>query len=158
MKNSDLAQMSLLTALALIFGYIESLFPIPVPIPGIKLGFSNIVILFALNRLDSVKAFTVMLLKVFISSLLFGGMSALFYSLAGGLFAFFAMLAAQRSGFGVIGESAAGGVFHNIGQLTAAAIMLGSSAPIAYLPILLPAGAVIGIITGSVCKAVMKKI
>ncbi|MDD6736081.1 MAG: Gx transporter family protein, partial [Clostridiales bacterium] len=86
------------------------------------------------------------------------GMSALLYSLAGGLFAFFAMLAAQRSGFGVIGESAAGGVFHNIGQLTAAAIMLGSSAPLAYLPILLPAGAVIGIITGSVCKAVMKKI
>ena len=158
MKNSDIAKISLLTALALIFGYIESLFPLPVSVPGIKLGLSNIVILFALERIGAKKAFLILLLKVFVSSLLFSGMPALIYSLAGGLCAYFAMRAAYKYGLSVIGTSAAGAVFHNIGQVAAAAAVLGSSAPFYYLPFLLPAGVLTGIISGIICKSVMKSL
>ncbi len=158
MKNFDIAKISLLTALALIFGYIESLFPLPVSVPGIKLGLSNIVILFALQRIGAKKTFLILTLKVFVSSLLFSGISALIYSLAGGLCAYFAMLAARKCGLSVIGTSAAGAVFHNLGQVAAASAVLGSSAPFYYLSFLLPAGILTGIISGIVCNSVMKSL
>ena len=158
MKNSDIAKIALLTSLALIFSYIESLFPLPVSVPGIKLGLSNIAVLFALERIGAGKSLLILLLKVFVSSLLFSGISALIYSLAGGLSAYAAMIAARKSGLSIIGTSAAGAVFHNIGQVAAAAAVLDSPAPFYYLAFLLPAGVLTGIISGIVCNSVMKSL
>ncbi|MBR4173472.1 MAG: Gx transporter family protein [Clostridia bacterium] len=155
MKTARIAYIALLGALSIVFGYIESLFPIPIAIPGIKLGISNIVVLFALIKMNKSDAFFVLIIKVLVCSLLFSGINSLFYSFLGGLFSFFAMIFALKSGFSTIGASMAGGVFHNIGQILAASIMLLSPAPLYHLPVLLLSGLIVGGIVGVLCKTVM---
>lgn len=158
MNSARIAYIALLSALAAVFGYIESLFPIPVPIPGIKLGLSNIAVLFALIRMNRSDAFFVMLLKVLICAILFSGMAGLFYSLAGGLLSYLAMCVFKRYDFSVIGISMAGGVFHNLGQISAAAIMLSSVGAFYYFPVLLVAGLIVGTAVGALCKAVISRL
>lgn len=157
MTSSKIAKNALLAALAIIFGYIESLLP-AAPIPGVKLGISNIVILFALKSSDKFGAVFIMLLKVLVSSLLFSGFNTLFYSLTGGILSLIAMDIALHFKFGTAAAGIAGGVFHNIGQIIASAAVLGSTAVFAYLPVLLVSGTAVGFITGSVCKTVLSRI
>jgi len=156
MSAKKISYASVLGALAIIFGYIESLFPAS-PIPGIKLGISNIVILFALYRMDKVSAFFIMLVKVFVTSLLFSGLNVFIYSLAGGLLSLIAMILFMRI-FSTVGTSMLGGVLHNIGQLLVASIMMKSSAVFVYTPYLLISGIVVGFLTGNVCHTVLKRI
>ena len=80
-----IAQCGLLTAMMLVLGFIESLLPVAAGVPGIKLGLSNGVLLFALYMMDAPTAFVLMLLKVLLSGLLFGGVSAMMYAMAGGI-------------------------------------------------------------------------
>ncbi len=157
MRSARITYIALLTALAAVFGYIESLFPIPVPIPGIKLGISNIAVLFALYKMNKSDAFFVMLLKVIICALLFSGMSGFLYSLSGGLMSFFAMCIFKRAGLSVVGTSMAGGVFHNLGQITAAAVMLSSLGAFCYFPVLMIAGLIVGTAVGALCSAIIAR-
>lgn len=83
-QNQRIALCGLLVSLMLVLGYIESLIPVPTVVPGIKLGLSNGVLLFALYLLDIPTAFVLMVLKVVLSGLLFGGVSAMMYAFAGG--------------------------------------------------------------------------
>ena len=154
MTNQKLAKIALLSATALIFGYIESLLP-PLFLPGIKLGISNIVLLFAIYELDKTSAFFIMLIKVTVSALLFSGMNVFFYSLSGGILSLLIMTTFRRKYFSITGVSILGGVFHNIGQLLVAAILLGNNA-LYYFPVLLISGAVMGVLTGMVCHRVLK--
>ena len=157
MTNKNIARCAFLCTLAIIIGYIESLIPLNFAIPGIKLGLSNIVILFALYRLNTKYAFTIMLLKVFCTALLFSGMSALWYSLAGGLFSFFIMLILKKTELvSVCTVSISGGVFHNIGQLTAASAVLKTLSVFWYLPILVISGIVTGFFSGVLCNMLFK--
>ena len=158
MNSARITYIALLSALAAVFGYIESLFPLPVPIPGIKLGLSNIAVLFALIRMNKADAFFVMILKVFICAILFSGMAGLFYSLSGGILSYTAMCVFKRYDFSVIGISMAGGVFHNLGQITAAAIMLSSVGAFYYFPVLMIAGLIVGTAVGILCKAVISRL
>ncbi len=144
----------MLTALALVFGYIESLIPI-CPVPGIKLGISNIVILFALLRLGKPYAFVIMLLKVTISSILFSGTGAFLYALSGGILSIFAMLLSRKFSFSIIGTSMLGGIFHNIGQLLTASLILSPDAVLCYFPVLLLSGTVVGFLTGNIARLVL---
>lgn len=157
MTSSKIAKNALLAALAIIFGYIESLLP-AAPIPGVKLGISNIIILFALKSSDKFGAVFIMLVKVLVSSLLFSGFNTLFYSLTGGIFSLIAMNISLHFKFGTVSAGIAGGVFHNIGQIVAAAAVLCSTAVFTYLPVLLVSGTAVGFITGSVCKTVLSRI
>ena len=104
MNTQRLAQTALLSATALIFGYIESLLP-SLGIPGIKLGLSNIVLLFALYKLDTRSAFFIMLIKVIVSSLLFAGLNVFFFSLCGGVLSLAVMILFKNKFFSVIGVS-----------------------------------------------------
>lgn len=155
MNSKKLAHISVLSALAIIFGYIESLFP-AAPIPGIKLGISNIVILFAIYRLDKSSAFLIMLVKVLVSSLLFSGLNVFIYSLSGGIFSILAMLMSKKV-FSQIGVSMVGGVFHNLGQLLIAALMMQTNAVFVYVPHLLISGVVVGFVTGCVCRIILER-
>ena len=83
-QNQRIALCGLLVSLMLVLGYIESLIPVPTVVPGIKLGLSNGVLLFALYLLDIPTAFVLMVLKVVLSGLLFGGVSAMMYAFARG--------------------------------------------------------------------------
>lgn len=158
MKAEKLTRIALLSSLAIICGYIESLIPVVASVPGIKLGISNVVILFALFRLDKSSAFFIMLVKVAVSSMLFAGFSVLIYSLSGGILSFLAMCVLKKLRFSVITISMLGAVFHNIGQLFAAAFMLKSFSVFYYLPVLLISGLLLGLVTGMVCRILINRI
>ena len=140
MTNKAITQTAAAAALALVLGYIESLLPGFVPIPGIKIGLSNLAVIYALYRIDAKSAWGVMLIKVTLSSLLFSGMQYL----------------KKKDAVSIIGTSVSGGVLHNLGQLAAAAFWLKSVSVYFYLPPLILGGAVCGIIIGIVCKTVFR--
>ena len=138
----------LLTATAYVLGYVESLIPFSLGVAGIKVGLANIVSLFALSYLGPVCAISVLLARIVLSAITYSGMSAMVYSLAGGLLSFLVMyLLSLTHRFSTTGLGIAGGVAHNIGQLIMASLMLGRAIT-AYLPVLLTAGALAGLLVG----------
>lgn len=144
---------AVMTALALVFGYVESLIPINFGIPGIKLGLSNLSTLVALYILGAPMAALISLVRILLSGLLFGNLASIAYSLAGGLLSFLIMLLLKKiPGFSVIGVSIAGGVGHNMGQILMAWFMLGNINIVWYFPVLAAVGAVCGLIIGLLSK------
>lgn len=144
-----LARLALLTAVALALGWAERM--IPTPMPGIKLGLSNTVLLYALYLLDVKSAVMLMLLKVFLSGFAYAGMYAMMYSLAGGAVSLVMMILIKALGRGsvsLVGVSVVGGVFHNVGQLLVVAVLVSWRAALALSPVLLVSGVVMGLVTG----------
>lgn len=158
MSTRKLAYSALLCAAAIVFGYIESLLPLPVSVPGIKLGISNLVLLFVLVQ-DRKIAWGIMLVKVVLTSVLFSGMTAFFYALAGGVLSMLVMtLLYSTKKFSIVAISMAGGVFHNLGQLCAAALILTTIKAAYWLPFLVFAGAAAGTVLGVVCRILLSRI
>ena len=148
-KAYGISLCAVLTALALIFSYIEALIPFQFGIPGIKLGLSNLVVLIALYGIGASYAFGINVSRILLSGLLFGGVSAMIYSLAGGLLSFAVMYGLKKTRlFSPVGVSMAGGVMHNVGQLTVAALIVETSQIYLYLPALLISGMITGILLG----------
>jgi len=158
MNSKKITYIALLSALSIIFGYIESLFPLPIAIPGIKLGLSNIVILFALYNLKKADTFIIMLIKVTVCSLLFSSFNSFFYSVFGGLISIAVMCLLLSYKFNIITVSISGAIFHNIGQIFAAAIMLNTVSVFYYLPILILSGIIVGTVIGIVTKTIIQRI
>ena len=161
MRNKKVQQVDLsglLTSLMLVFGFIERQFPLPVPVPGIKLGLANSVLLYALYMLGIRQTIVLMLLKSLMSWLIYMNLSAMLYSFAGGVLSVAAMILVSRmKGVSPIGVSALGAVFFNIGQILMAAWVLGTPQLIVtYLPVLMVSGVLTGILTGVIAKLVMK--
>ena len=151
--------MGLLTALGLIIGYIEFLIPIPLGIPGVKPGFANIVIVWALYSLGPWEALMINGMRIFLSGFLFGNFSVILYSLAGAAVSFLCMCLAKKSGlFSMTGVSMIGGVMHNMGQLLVAMAVLETVSLVYYGPVLLAAGVITGLLIGIVTGEVKKRI
>ncbi len=150
---------ALFAVLALSISYLERLIPPLVAIPGIKLGLANIIVLIAVYLFGMRYALLINLTRIGLSTLLFGDLNSLFYSLCGGLlsFAVICLLVKLRI-FGIVGVSAAGGVMHNLGQLFAAWISLSSGTVWRYFPILLLSGTITGIITGITSHILIKRL
>ena len=124
----------LLAALALIFSYVEVLFPFNAGVPGVKLGLANLVPLVLLYRMDERYAFAVNLIRV---------------ALAGSCVSFIIMLLLKKTDkFSILGVSMAGGVFHNLGQLCVAIFAISGPQLIHYMPVLILSGMAAGIIVG----------
>ena len=157
-KVQQIALSGLLTSLMLVFGFIERQFPLPVPVPGIKLGLANSVLLYALYMLGIRQSIVLMLLKSLMSWLIYMNLSAMLYSFAGGVLSLTAMILISRvKGVSVIGVSALGAVFFNVGQILMAAWILGTPQLIVtYLPVLMVSGVLTGILTGVIARLVMK--
>lgn len=137
-----------MAALALVFGYLESL--IPTGIPGVKLGLGNLVVLAAMYAISVRGAAAVAAVKIVLGGLLFGSFAGLLYSLAGGIASFLVMLLLKRSErFGLVGVSAAGGVVHNTAQLAVACAVLGGIKLAYMLPLLLVSGVAAGLVVGA---------
>lgn len=157
MSAHDVASYGVLTALCLVLGYLEVLFPLPVAVPGVKLGLGNIVVLFALATYGRKPAFVLMLFKVCSSALLFGNPAVFPFSFAGGLLSFAAMALVLPSGrLSLVGTSVLGGVTHNLGQVIMVALLLGPAIALANVPILLVAGIITGLAIGLICQAALK--
>ena len=157
-KVQQIALSGLLTSLMLVFGFIERQFPLPVPVPGIKLGLANSVLLYALYMLGIRQSIVLMLLKSLMSWLIYMNLSAMLYSFAGGVLSLTAMILISRmKDVSPVGVSALGAVFFNIGQILMAAWVLGTPQLIVtYLPVLMVSGVLTGILTGVIAKLVMK--
>ncbi len=156
-KAKRLAAAGLLAALSLIFSYIESLVPIAAGIPGIKLGLGNLAVLSGLYILNAPLVLLISITRIFLSGLLFGNLSSVLYSLAGGLLSFLIMYVFKKLNiFSQLGVSILGAVFHNIGQLSVAFLVLKSFNIFYYFPILLISGIASGALIGITCKLVTK--
>ena len=156
MGAGTIARLGLLTAVALVLGYVEHLIPVTA-IPGIKLGLANTVLLYALYLLDVPSAILLMILKVGLGGLFYGGFAAMLYSLAGGVLSLFVMILVKKArGVSVIGVSVCGATAHNIGQILIACFVVGVRAALAYLPVLLVAAAITGALTGIIAKYVFR--
>lgn len=152
-STQDIALCGLLTAMMLVLGFIESLLPIASTVPGIKLGLSNGVLLFALYMFSPLTAFLLMLLKVLLSGLLFGGVSAMMYAAAGGILSMLVMIFLKHFNFSILFVSMLGAVAHNVGQVLLAMVILHTSQLIYYMAILALVGIAAGAITGIAAKA-----
>lgn len=149
--------MGMLVALAFIFSYVEAIIPFRIPIPGIKLGLANIVVLIALYAYGIKEAFIISLVRIILIALTFSNTFTMIYSLTGGLLSWTVMsLLKKTDRFSIIGVSVAGGVAHNIGQIIVAAVLMETSSLIYYLPILIVGGVITGIIIGYLSKSILK--
>ena len=158
-QSKRVALCGLLLALMLVLGYVESLLPAVSGVPGIKLGLSNGVLIFAVYMLNVPTAFVLMGLKVALSGLLFGGVSAMIYAAAGGVLSLTVMcLLSHVRGLHPVVVSMAGGVFHNVGQLGMAMLILQTPSLAYYLAVLMLSGLATGAVTGVAASSVMKHV
>lgn len=158
-KAKEIALCAMLTALALALSFLERFLPVQlvIPLPGIKLGLANIVTLVALSLLKTRYALAITLCRCVFGAIFGGGITGLLFSLCGGLLALGVMAFARKSGkLSVYGVSVLGAAAHNIGQIIAAMALLRSVYIGAYLPWLLLAGIVTGLLTGSVCAGILR--
>ncbi len=157
MKNRA-AYFGVFTALALIFSYVETLIPIQIGIPGVKLGLANLIIVIMLYKRNAGEALLLSVVRVVLSGFLFGSLFSILYSLAGGILSLLVMaFLKNRKSFSVIGVSIAGGVFHNIGQIIVAMAVVETFEVAYYVPVLLVSGCLTGALIGIVSDAVLKR-
>lgn len=158
MKASKIAQYGLLTALALVLSYLESLIP-PLWVPGVKLGLPNLAVVFVLYRLGWKDACAISLARVVLVTLLFGNGAALAYSIAGAALSLSLMGLLKKTGkFSTVGISVAGGVAHNAGQILVAMALLETSRLAWYLPVLWVSGTIAGVLIGIVSGVLVERV
>ena len=151
-----LARISLLSALALVLSYIETMIPLPVALPGVKLGLANVAVVVALLGLDVRAAAAVAVVKVMASGFLFGSPMMLMYSLGGTALAFAGSAAASRiPGLGAVATCMVAAILHNAGQIAVAALLLGTTSVLLSLPPLALAACATGFVTGTVAAGVL---
>lgn len=159
-STKKLAVIAVLVAQAVVLHYLESFFPNPVPIPGVKLGLANIITLLALVAFDFKTALEIVLLRTVIGSLLSGTLFGVGFlmSLSGALAAACMMVVVLRffPSFSLIGVSVAGAAVHNLGQLAMAALIIRHSGILYYLPAMLLFSVPTGIITGILLTQIIK--
>lgn len=159
MKSNKIASYGLLVALAFILSYIESLFPIPVPIPGIKIGLANLVVITALYSMGTKEALVLAVIRIIMVGFTFGNPSTMIFSLAGGLLSWLMMTLLKRSKlFSQVGVSIAGGISHNIGQIVIAIFVVENINIIYYLPVLLISGVITGALIGILASMIIKRV
>lgn len=160
MNTRKLTLLAMYLTIALTIFVAESTIPPLLPLPGIKLGLANIITLWVLLSGDVKDALCVLLLRIILGSIFTGQVTSFFYSLAGGLFSLLVMTILYRF-FGkkhLVLISVSGAIFHNLGQLLAAFVILQSFSVFTYLPILMVSGIVTGTFTGLCTQLVYDRI
>ena len=152
----------ILSAVAIAISSLERFIPVQaiIPLPGFKLGIANCVLIVAMYFADFKTTLAVLLTKCIVVCLLFSGFSSFLYSLTGGLLAVVCMcfLFRYKKFFSVYGISVAGAAAFNLGQITVAALMLGSFYIYGYLPYLLVASVFTGLLTGLISDTIIRNI
>ena len=155
MKDKDrwstrkIAYMGMFIAVAMVFSYVESLIPVNIAVPGVKLGLANLVPIVVMFKMDVRSAWMISLIRVVLSALLFGNLSIMVYSLAGAVLSLLVMtLCMKLKIFGLLGTSILGAVSHNAGQIIMAAILMKSGNIMLYIPVLCISGTIAGICIG----------
>ncbi len=161
MKNNTrkLTYLALTISFALILSFIESRIPAFVAIPGVKVGLANIAVIFTLYKFGIKEAIEVSVLRVCLVSMLFGSPVSLIYSISGAVLSLTVMILLKKlTPLREVTVSVSGGVCHNIGQIIAASIVLGTNVVGYYLPFLLLSGTIAGIVVGVASALLIKKV
>ena len=159
MKTKDLTIMAILTALAMVLGWVERMIPLEllIPLPGMKLGLANTVTMFSLYWLNLPATMLILTARCLLGGLFNGNVTALAFSLTGGVISMLVMAAAKRSRhLSVWGVSVLGAAGHNCGQILIAMILMHSGAVLGYLPYLLLIGTACGCATAAVTAGVLR--
>ncbi len=158
-KTYKIALMGMLAAAAMVLSWLEAQIPVFVAVPGARLGLTNLAVLVALYRLGAREAVLLNILRIVLVGITFGNLSAMLYSLAGGLCSGAGMIVMKKTDrFGVISVSVAGGILHNVGQIIVAMLVLETRAVIYYLPVLWFCGIAAGACVGILCAFVLKRL
>ncbi|QGU93874.1 heptaprenyl diphosphate synthase [Clostridium bovifaecis] len=154
-KTQRLTLMALLVAQGLVLHIFERMLPVPFITPGAKLGLTNIITLIALYMFDFNEVFFIIVLRIILATLIGGSLSNFLYSMAGGILSFLAMYTLKKVGkdnVSIIGISMVGAVFHNIGQIIVAGLVIENAMIVTYLPVLVIAAVGTGFFIGLTAK------
>ena len=158
-KASKMTFLALSITLALILSFVESQIPAFVAIPGVKVGLPNIVIVFLLYKVGTKEAGIVSALRVVMVGFLFGSMMSMLYSLAGAVLSFCGMALLKKTNwFSTMAVSVAGGVLHNVGQITVACLVTETAQLMYYLPVLMISGVIAGVVIGVAGAMMVKRV
>ena len=150
---------AILISLSMILFFVEGFLPPIILPPGAKFGLANVVTLAALYMLSEVDALIILLTRIFFAGIFAGSPTIIFFSLSGGLLSLASMILFKRTEkFSIVGVSAAGGFFHNVGQIFAAIFFMGSQKIFFYLPILETCGIFVGVLIGLLAKEILRRI
>lgn len=159
-KTKKVALLGVLTSVALVLSYIEAILP-PIwsAVPGIKMGFPNIVIVFILYRFGVKEAAIVSFIRIFIVTLLFGNVMTLAYSCAGAFLSIVLMAIFKKiNAFSVVGTSIVGGVAHNLGQILVAIFLFDTVQIGYYMAVLAITGTIAGVFIGLTGAFLLKRL
>ena len=158
-KLKKVALLGIITSVALVLSYIEAILPpIWAAVPGIKMGFPNIVIIFVLYRFGIKESALVSFVRIFIVALLFGNVMTLAYSFAGAFLSIVLMAICKKTKFfSVVGTSIVGGVAHNLGQILVAMVLFDTVQIGYYMAVLAVTGTVAGVFVGIAGALLLKK-
>lgn len=159
MKTKRVALLGLCIALSMILSFVESRIPPLVAVPGVKIGLPNLVLVFMLYRFGWKETAVVSLLRVLLSSILFGSALSLLYSLTGATLSLIGMTLLKKTNlFSCVAVSVVGGVLHNVGQITVACIVMETPQIAYYLPVLFISGTLAGVVIGVVAALITKRL
>lgn len=154
-----IAYLGMFIAAAMVLSYLESLIPVNIAVPGVKLGLANLAAIVVMYRMSAGDAWIVSLVRIFLSSLLFGNMMVMVYSLAGAVLSLIVMTICKKFDmFGVTGVSITGAVSHNAGQVMAAALLMKSGNIMLYIPVLCISGTIAGVCIGIAGAVLIKNL
>ena len=151
--------MGMFIAVAMVFSYLESLIPLNIAVPGVKLGLANLVTIVVLFKLDAGSAWLVSIVRVVLSALLFGNLSVMVYSLAGAVLSLLVMTVCMKLKLlDILGTSILGAVSHNAGQVIMAAVLMKSGNIMLYIPVLCISGTIAGVCIGIAGAALVRNL
>lgn len=154
-----IAYLGLCLALALICSYVEALLPVPIGIPGVKLGLTNVVIIGILYLSGTRDAVMISFARVLLAGFFFGNLYSILYSLAGAALSLLVMVLVKKTnGLHLVSVSAAGGIAHNVGQFLVAAVVVENYRILYYLPVLFLVGMATGVCIGIAAAGVLKRL
>lgn len=158
MKTKKLTLLSLMVAYSLALYLLEIVIPNPLIalFPGAKLGLSNIITLICLISFGFKDTFVILTIRIFLSSIFAGSATSLLYSISGGYLSLIFMYIVHRARFNTISTSIVGAIFHNIGQLLMASLIVYNISFMTYLPFMLGASIITGLFIGLVVNFVLK--
>ncbi len=158
-KSRKTAWIGMYAAIAVVLSYVEMLLPITIGIPGAKPGFANIIIVFAIYSIGGVSALIINFIRILIIGILFGNLVSISFSICGALVSLTVMLTVKRiKGIHSLGVSICGGVSHNLGQIAAASVLVDNYSILYYLPVLMIAGILSGIVIGIISGLMIKRL
>lgn len=158
-KVQKMTFISLLVAQALVLSFIERMIPLNSSIPGAKLGLANIITLVSLYLFSFKETLAIILLRTVMVTFMTGSVSGFLYSVSGAILSFLVMYLLLKicgEKISTIGVSVVGAVFHNLGQLLMAALIIQNLRIVIYLPMLMITGVATGAVVGLTVKLLLK--